>query len=124
GPAPGWMAHARKDELEKAHTRRPGDNDVAYYYAHALMRDGDTSQAYRLMKDVVARDPQSVRNLSRLATYAAMTGHSVETVGIYRHILALDPNNAEAHAELGHIFGEAGLLTDALREYAQAVKLQ
>ena len=123
GPAPGWMLHARKEELEKIHARRPVDNDVAYYYAYSLMKEGDAVHAYQVMKEVVGRTPRSARYLGRLAHYAAMVGHAEETVGLYRRVLVLDPKDGEAHAELGRIFAEAELITDALNEYDQAVKL-
>jgi Flp pilus assembly protein TadD len=122
-PVAGRMANAPLSELETLYARRPTDNDVAYYYAHALAQKDYTDRAYQVMAEAVARDPRSTRLMTRLAQYAARRGHAVESVNLYRRINALDSSNANAHAELGHIFTEARLLTDALHEYDQAVKL-
>src|SRR5262249_43314939 len=83
----------------------------------------NSSEAYRLMSELVKRQPGSLRNWLGLARCASQLGHSRETVEAYRRALALDPRQADAHAFLGQIYGEAGLTTEALQEFDQAQKL-
>jgi tetratricopeptide (TPR) repeat protein len=59
----------------------------------------------------------------KLAEYAAARGHASEAADAYRRVIALEPRNAVAHSELGHILGAAGLWADGLREYDQAIKI-
>src|SRR5579872_3129931 len=117
------LSKASVEELQVEASRRPNDGDVGLYYAHALNETGDSQRAYEVMKKVVAKHPESTLYKTRLAEYAAINGHATETVGLYHRILEMDPRNADAHSELGHIYSEAGLLTDATQEYDTALKL-
>jgi len=120
---PGQMVSAPAGDLEARYARHPLDNEVGFYFANALMRDGDKDRAYKVIADVAKRNPQSTRYLSQLANYAAANGRARETTEVYRRIAALDPADAHPHVELAHIFTEAGLLSDGLDEYDRALNL-
>lgn len=119
----GRMASLSRDELAMEYQRRRDDPDVGYYYAYSLMQDGQSAQALQVIRDVVRQDPKSVRNLLGLARCTAANGDVMGTLDAYQKALALDPRCAGAHSETAAILAEAGLMTEAAREYDAAMKL-
>jgi tetratricopeptide (TPR) repeat protein len=69
--------------------------------------------------------PQDVSILYNLATFARARGGDVEAAeGYYKKVLALKPEEALAHVNLGHIYYEGGDDRSAARHFKKYLALE
>ena len=118
-----WIDSISVDELKAEGAKHPEDGELNFMLAYRLMKDGRDPEAYAVMQQVTQRYPNDVRYLLRLGDCTRNLAHTVETVGVYKRVLKIDPNRADVYLELGLIYGEAGLQTDALENFEHGSKL-
>lgn len=111
------LASAPAEALHQELQHRPNDVDLLYHLAYKHLKNGESEEAFQLMRRLVRLQPDSVNAWYGLARCAAPAGHAVATVEAYRRVLALDPKNKRARLALGQVYAQAGLYTDAVREY-------
>jgi len=91
-------------ELERAAALAPDETRFTYVYAVALNDTGRPTDALKELRAALARHPDDETLLLALATYEHAAGQLDAARGHVQHLLALDPNDAEAvrlAAELG-----------------------
>ena len=67
---------------------------------------------------------RSCRSIAFLGVLAGQAGHNDEAVDLIRRALALSPNYAEAHNNLGNALKNKGQLDEAVAAYRQAIALR
>jgi len=53
-----------------------------------------------------------------------MKGRTDEAIAEFAEALRLKPDNAEAHYDLGALYGREGKLDEAIAEFQEAIRLQ
>jgi tetratricopeptide (TPR) repeat protein len=108
---------AKPDELKKALAESPNDRELLRTFAYKQFREGDPREAMEAMQRLVKLEPDSISTWFGLARCAAMAGNANVATEAYQKVLSFEPQNATARLAVGEIYAEAGLVTDALREY-------
>src|SRR5581483_8180954 len=71
----------------------------------------------------MAPDPETLRSLFDRANEALQHGRLDSAVELYRQVIALRPDFAEAHSNLGVALAALGRLPDAAAQYRRALTL-
>jgi tetratricopeptide (TPR) repeat protein len=97
------------------------------FLAALTLRTGDSVEAGRLRDTSLIRFRKSRLSpadcQSTLGEAFLLAGCLAEAIGYYREAIALERNQAGAHAGLGHAFREAGMPADAMLECETALRL-
>ncbi|MGH3086430.1 MAG: tetratricopeptide repeat protein [Rubrobacteraceae bacterium] len=136
--APGWweahanlgICHVRNDRPERAEAafRRgleecPGSPEVRdELAAHLLAENRDLEEALSLAEEAVALGRDEVRHLHTLGEARTATGDAAGAEEAYREILTLDPENPDAHLELGIIHDRRGEAAKAEEHFIESLK--
>ena len=91
--------------------------------AKALQRGGNFPQAEDCYRQLLERDPRSLKALNNLGVLLEAQKRLVEAEQIYRQALAIYPNSADVHYNLGHALHVDGRLDDAELCYRRAMAL-
>ncbi|HLK60550.1 MAG TPA: tetratricopeptide repeat protein [Chthonomonadaceae bacterium] len=118
-----WMNSLSVDTLKQEGARNPKDGELNFMLAHRLNQEGRLEEAFAVIQQLTREYPENAQYWLGMARCATDLARPVETVQAYRKALALNPGIAEAHMSLGQIYGEAGLVTDALEHFEQGNKL-
>jgi TolB-like protein/class 3 adenylate cyclase len=125
-------------EAERAASRRARPEDLKAYDLYRMGQEAmghftkeSTEEAIRWLEQAVDQDPKLARAWVALAAAHDLTMHygadvdaaRAAAMQAIRRGLELDPQDAAAHATLGHILGTAGDLPRAEAEFETALRL-
>ncbi|AHY45490.1 TPR repeat [Rubrobacter radiotolerans] len=132
-----WEAHAnlgicharndRPDEAEAAFRRGlaacPGSPEVRdELAAHLLAEKRSPEEALRLAEEAVALGRDEVRHLQTLAEARLACGDEAGAEETFREVLDLDPENPDAHLELGLLCDRRGESAKAEEHFMESLK--
>jgi Flp pilus assembly protein TadD len=136
--APEWweahanlgICHARNNHPERAEAafRRgleecPGSPEIRdELAAHLLAERKNLSEALRLSEEAVALGRDEIRHLHTLGEIRLTLGDESGAAEAYATVLALDPENPEAHLELGILHEGRGEVTEAEEHFVESLK--
>jgi tetratricopeptide (TPR) repeat protein len=83
---------------------------------------GDTA-VVRLLQDEAAQNPQDPAPALKLANYLYDRQQFEQAIEWYQKVIALDPNNVDAHTDLGTSYFSAGRPQEALREFRKSLEI-
>ncbi len=124
------ICHARNGFLERAETtfRRglddcPGSPEIRdELAAHLLAVRKDLPEALRLSEEAVALGRDEIRHLVTLGEARLALGNDAGSAEAYEAVLSLDPENPEAHLELGIINERRGRMERAEEHFVESLK--
>jgi Tfp pilus assembly protein PilF len=124
------ICHARNGRMERAEAafRRgledcPGSPEIRdELAAHLLAQGGDLREALRLSEEAVALGRDEIRHLITLGEVRLALGEDGGAAEAYRAVLALDPENPDAHLELGILHERRGEPEEAEEHFVEALK--
>src|SRR5215467_1099807 len=99
----GSMRRAVRDEIDDALER-----------ARALHRAGQIQQSKAIYKRILRSDPDNDGALSGLAMLYADSGDVRQAETMFRRAIAIRPDDAAYHANLGVVLKRAGRLPEAI----------
>jgi len=132
-----WEAHAnlgicharsgRPEEAEAAFRRGleacPGSPEIRdELAAHLLAYGGDPREALALAEEAVALGSDEIRHLYTLGEARLANGDEEGAMDAYRRVLELDPENPEAHLELGILHDRRGERQRAEKHFLESLK--
>jgi tetratricopeptide (TPR) repeat protein len=136
--APDWweahanlgICHARNGHPERAEAafRRgledcPGSPEIRdELAAHLLAERKNLREALRLSEEAVALGRDEIRHLHTLGEIRLTLGDEAGAAEAYATVLALDPENPEAHLELGILHEERGEVREAEEHFVESLK--
>ena len=86
----------------------------------SLYQQGDLDQAAAALEEARQLDPNNARVIAMLIQLYRQQGHSSRLIDLYRDFIKIQPENAQAHAELGILLDEAGRSSAAETAFLQA----
>jgi Tfp pilus assembly protein PilF len=124
------ICHARNGQPARAEAalRRgledcPGSPEIRdELAAHLLAERRDLREALRLSEEAVALGRDEIRHLHTLGEVRLTIGDDAGAAEAYRAMLALDPENPEAHLELGLLREAQGEVTEAEEHFVESLK--
>jgi Tfp pilus assembly protein PilF len=124
------ICHARNGQPARAEAalRRgledcPGSPEIRdELAAHLLAERRDLREALRLSEEAVALGRDEIRHLHTLGEVRLTIGDEAGAAEAYRAMLALDPENPEAHLELGLLREAQGEVTEAEEHFVESLK--
>src|SRR5918997_1269731 len=90
--------------------------------AHLLAERGDLHEALRLSEEAVALGRDEIRHLHTLGEVRLAMGDEAGASEAYRAMLALDPENPEAHLEIGLLHEAQGEVREAEEHFVESLK--
>jgi tetratricopeptide (TPR) repeat protein len=133
-----WEAHANlgicharngRPERSEAAFRRglencPGSPEIRdELAAHLLAERKDLREALRLSEEAVALGRDEIRHLHTLGEIKLSIGDESGAAEAYQAMLALDPENPEAHLELGLLHEVRGEVREAEEHFVESLKI-
>ena len=124
------ICHARNGHFDRAEAafRRglevcPGSPEIRdELAAHLLSQGGDLQEALKLSEEAVALGRDEIRHLMTLGEVRLASGDDEGTAEAYRTVLSLDPENPEAHLELGILHERRGETAKAEEHFVESLK--
>jgi Flp pilus assembly protein TadD len=83
----------------------------------------DTSAVVKTLEEEAARNPRDPQPRLRLANYLYDQQQWPKAIEWYQKALELDPQNVDAHTDLGTAYYNVGRAQDALREYRKSLEI-
>jgi tetratricopeptide (TPR) repeat protein len=136
--APDWweahanlgICHARNEHPERAEAafRRgledcPGSPEIRdELAAHLLAERKSLGEALKLSEEAVALGRDEIRHLHTLGEIRLSLGDEAGAAEAYATVLALDPENPEAHLELGILHEGRGEVREAEEHFVESLK--
>jgi tetratricopeptide (TPR) repeat protein len=124
------ICHARNGRPERAEAafRRgledcPGSPEIRdELAAHLLAERKDLQEALRLSEEAVALGRDEIRHLHTLGEVRLSLGDESGAAEAYHAMLALDPENPEAHLEIGLLHEVRGEVREAEEHFVESLK--
>jgi len=124
------ICHARNGRMERAEAafRRgledcPGSPEIRdELAAHLLAQGGDLQEALKLSEEAVALGRDEIRHLITLGEVKLALEDDEGAAEAYRAVLALDPENPDAHLELGILHERRDETTKAEEHFIESLK--
>jgi tetratricopeptide (TPR) repeat protein len=124
------ICHARNGRMERAEAafRRgladcPGSPEIRdELAAHLLAQGGDLQEALKLSEEAVALGRDEIRHLITLGEVKLALEDDEGAAESYRAVLALDPENPDAHLELGILHERRGEAAEAEEHFIESLK--
>jgi predicted TPR repeat methyltransferase len=91
--------------------------------AKALQKSGSLAQAEECYRQLLERDPRSLKALNNLGVLLEAQKRTAEAERVYRRALQIHPNSADVLYNLGHALQADGRLHDAEQCYRRAISL-
>jgi Flp pilus assembly protein TadD len=125
------ICHARNGDLEKAEVAFrhgledcPGSPEIRdELAAHLLALRKNLPEALRLSEEAVALGRDEIRHLITLGEARLALGDEAGAAEAYDAVLALDPENPEAHLELGILNERKGQMERAEEHFVESLKV-
>ena len=111
------MALVKRAEKEKPHLTERERLHVEMQLANRL---GNWDETKRIAKQIHDKYPEDIRAAHALASAEIMSGNTDKAVQIFRDLLAVDPNVADAYNQIGYFYayrGECDKAVENLRKY-------
>ena len=111
--------------LERAHTLRPTHPQLVLELANLCKDTGNIKKSIEYYENTISLNPQFL--LKVYYDYSQMLYNNkkyTEAVAIYKKIIEAQPNNAQAHNNLGNCLQNLDNLPDAIQAYEAAIKLK
>jgi len=83
---------------------------------------GRRNEARKALEKAIAVNPKDVLAYCHLGYLDHVTGDLTGAMTMYRQALAIDPNSAQAHYNLGLAFAEQKIFDEAVREWQLVIK--
>ena len=109
--------------LQQAMALAPGDSRIATLLAEVKGRLGESNEAVRLFRRVVASQPASGEAHLNLALSLADAGDTKEAIRETEESIRLDPGNARAHLNRARLLADARRPAEARSEFLRAERL-
>jgi tetratricopeptide (TPR) repeat protein len=124
------ICHARNGQPARAEAafRRgledcPGSPEIRdELAAHLLAERRDLHEALRLSEEAVALGRDEIRHLHTLGEVRLVIGDEAGAAEAYHAMLALDPENPEAHLEIGLLHEAHGEVREAEEHFVESLK--
>jgi tetratricopeptide (TPR) repeat protein len=124
------ICHARNGRMERAEAafRRgledcPGSPEIRdELAAHLLAQGGDLQEALKLSEEAVALGRDEIRHLITLGEVKLALEDDEGAAEAYRAVLSLDPENPDAHLELGILHERRDETTKAEEHFIESLK--
>ena len=123
-----WRRGKQKEalaEVKHLESRFSGDAGILSAIADLYIRFGQEDLARAAFEKLVALEPNDPAHLVTLGEQYFQKGDKTKALAIWKRILEAGgkAKAAAAHAQLGEVLAEHNLTSEALGEYAQAIKL-
>jgi tetratricopeptide (TPR) repeat protein len=115
------MAAMAQAELERVAREAPDTPQSAYWLGALRFEQKRVDEAKALLERELARDPQCVGCIAKLAHVAYLAGDDGRCEGLVGRALALDPEQAEAHLVAGMLASRAGRYDQAIDHLSRVV---
>jgi tetratricopeptide (TPR) repeat protein len=102
----------------------PDYTEAHYGLAETLAADGFFESALKIYADRIKRDPTPAKSLEKMAGFLARQNKVDEAMTCLEQALAINPESASAHANLGDVLTELGRQTEARSHYETALRLR
>ncbi len=89
----------------------------------AFSAQGRFAEAEVPLKQALAYSPEDYELLTLLGKVEDRLGKHVEAIGIFRHVVRVEPRKVDAHINLAIVLADAGQLEEALGETSTAISL-
>ncbi|MGE4219043.1 MAG: tetratricopeptide repeat protein, partial [Alphaproteobacteria bacterium] len=103
--------------LRKALLYDPADREAQHDLARALLPLGELNAALDLLRRLVASDTGRTEWVNSFGVALVLAGDREGGRAAFEHVLALDPDYAEAHVNLAHLLLLEGDLIEGFREH-------
>ena len=110
------------DALRRLEARFPGDAGIQSAIADLYMRWGKDDLALAAFERLTRLEPDDAGHLVTLGEQYYQRGDKARAVATWKRIA--NAKSAAAYAKLGEVLAEHGMPTDALANYARALKLE
>jgi tetratricopeptide (TPR) repeat protein len=101
----------------------PKEPDVHFGLGYLLWTQNQFDEAAREFQAELANVPDNAQALAFLADADMQTNHTAEARPLIQKALQIDPRIGRAHLDLGILYADGGLNTDAIRELKEAARL-
>ena len=125
------LGHLENGRTEKARAlcheiiaHAPGDPVALHLLGMIEFHGGNVAEAERLVAQVVAIKPNSIKFLADFAAVLRTLERIPEAIDVCRKILVLDKKNGDTWYRLGCFLKDAGDLSGCVGAYHEAVKLR
>jgi predicted CXXCH cytochrome family protein len=102
---------------------RPGRMEFYLQLANAWNDSGQIDKALPLYEEAVRREPTSLIALQRFGIALRSAAQPTQAAGILKRALAIDARDAASWHQLGLVYLDQGLRSDALSAFQKAVEL-
>lgn len=89
-----------------------------------LYHQGKLKEAIDFAKNLTELHPKASKVWNIMGAAAAQIGEPEQAILAFQKMLFIDPNDADAHNNIGNIFIKQGKLDEAIEAYAKAISLQ
>ena len=110
-----------KTQLENVNTASPSQEQLSILLEH--YKNGRLSDAEKLSLEIIQEFPNYPFGWEVLGAVLDATGRKYEAVDAKQTVVALCPQDAEAHSNLGNTLKELGRLDEAEASYNRAISL-
>jgi Flp pilus assembly protein TadD len=114
-----------EEPIRRTRVRRTDDERIDAQYNEALraIHSGQTGDARRIFKDILARRPGHVESLNNLGVIAASQGNRKEAVSYFKRVLEYNANYPKAYNNLGLVMMSEGQAQLAEEYFRKAISL-
>jgi tetratricopeptide (TPR) repeat protein len=125
GETPTIALERRRELMEKAVSRRPGDLSLLMTLGgtYPWDRDEGANERLRWLQAAVAAAPRNASALNNLGAAMHRRGRVDEAIACLETATELEPNFAHARINLGNVLADMGRVDDAIRCYRQGIAL-
>jgi len=117
------MAPGRDHLSRQTGDAKAAEADTLLSQAAACLKRGETGQAERLVRMLLAREPQHPGALYELGRLSYRAGNKVAAADCLRKAITSQPGNGRFHSELGCVLVELGDRQQALRAFTRALEI-
>jgi type III protein arginine methyltransferase len=113
-----------RDHFAPASDKRTVETEALLTQAGACRKRGETGQAEKLVRQVLARDPRHPAALFEIGRIAYLAGDKKSAADCLRKAIASQPDNSQFHNELGYVLIGLGESQLALHAFTRALEIK